>query len=335
MAKRAVFTVTVDGGDVTANLSPYLLDLTVTLNDGDEGDTASLSLDDSGGQIAMPRVGKPIAIALGWSGVGQRVVFTGTVDETRSAGDRSGGRLLRVSAKGFDAGGKAKEAQRRHWDDATVRQILADAGAAAGITDVRIDPGLAGIRIAYWAMSDESFLHMGRRLARRIGGNFRVQGQQAVMARRSARYGHVVTARHGENLHGWDIAPILSRQIYGKVRARFYDRVAGKWDQVEVETGLSGKAVLTLSPPADSREDAQRQAEAQAEASKRAAGGGSVTVEGDPDAVPDCICALAGARPGIDGPYRVTGVTHSLSKGAGFVTTMELGHPDARQPDNS
>lgn len=329
MSKKALFQVVVAGRDISSTISPILISLGVSLRDGDQGDMAFLSLDDTGGQIAMPAIGAPIVVAMGWAATGMRVVFEGTVDEVRSVGGRSEGRTLTISAKGFDASGKAKEPQRRHWDDATVATILKEAAAPAGITSVSVDPQLAPVKLKYWAMTDESFLHMGQRLARRIGGDFQVQGARAVMARRGARYAASITAVMGGNLHGWDIAPVLGRKIYGKVRADFFDRAAGRWDKIEVETGLGGDAVLVLAPPASDREDAQRQAEAKAEASKREAGGGSVTIEGTADAAPGCTCTVLGARPGIDRGYRVLAVNHSLNRSGGFVSVLELGHPDA------
>lgn len=329
MARRSIYLVTVNGRDITSTLAPILHSASVSLRSGAQGDTASIILDDTRGQIEMPSIGASISIALGWSDTGARVVFDGTVDETRSAGSRASGRILTISAKGFDAAGAAKDRIRKHWDDATVRTILGDAASLAGIGSAQVDPQLAGITLAYWAMSDESFLHMGQRLAERIGGNFRIQRDVAIMARRGAEYSPGVVARFGDNLHGWDIAPILGRKLYGKVVAPFYDRDAARWDKVDVETGLQSDAVLTISPPADDSDDAQRQAEAQAEASKRGAGGGAVTIEGSSDATPDGRCVVVGARPGIDGSYRVAGVLHSISRGAGFVTELELAHPDA------
>ena len=329
MARQAAYTVQINGMDITSTLAPLLVSASVSLRAGAEGDTASLILDDTGGQIAMPSIGAGIVIAMGWRDTGLRIVFEGTVDEPRSSGGRAVGRLLTITAKGFDSAGASKDRKRKHWDDATVETILSEAAKLAGLASVQVDPTLAGVKLKYWAMSDESFLHMGQRLAERIGGNFRLQRDVAVMARRGAAYAPQIVGRYGANLHGWDISPILGRKIYGKVAAPYFDRTTGKWDQVEIETGLVSKAVLKISPPADDKDDAKRQAEAQAEACKRAGGAGSVTIEGDPSAVPDAACIIVGARPGIDGKYRIAGVTHTLARSAGFLTQVEIAHPDS------
>jgi uncharacterized protein len=329
MARRAIYVVTVNGRDITSTLAPLLHAASVSLRSGGQGDAASLILDDTQGQIEMPSIGAAISIAFGWESEGARVVFEGTVDETRSSASRASGRLLSITARGFDSAGAAKGRLRKHWDSSSVQTILGDAAGLAGIDQVQVDPDLADITLTYWAMSDESFLHMGQRLAERIGGNFRIQRGVAIMARRGAQYAPETIARHGENLHGWDVAPVLGRRLFRTVIAPFYDQVAGRWDKVAVETGLPSDADLTISPPADDREDASRQANAQAEASKRAAGGGSVTIEGDPNSTPDGRCRIVGARAGINGSYRIISVNHTLSRGGGFVTAVEIGHPDA------
>lgn len=51
------------------------------------------------------------------------------------------------------------------------------------------------------------------------------------------------------------------------------------------------------------------------------------TIEGDAAAIPDGLCIVEGARPGIDGPYRIESVTHSYSRGGGFVTELSLRQP--------
>ena len=170
MSRRAVFMVTIAGTNITAPLLPVLISLTVSDKVGTHADTASLDIDDTDGRIVLPQIGAPVIVALGWEGGGVRVVFTGTVDEVRSSGSRGGGRTLSISAKGVDTTGKAKEPQQRHFDHKTVEDILKEAGSSASITEVEVDPALARITRTYFEMRDESFIHMGERLAREIGG---------------------------------------------------------------------------------------------------------------------------------------------------------------------
>jgi phage protein D len=226
MSRRANFMMVVAGSNITSTLAPVLISLTVSDKVGTHTDTATIEVDDTGGRIALPAKGAPVVVALGWDGEGMRPVFTGTVDEVRSSGSRGGGRTVSITAKGMDTTKKPKEAQQRHFDGKTVKDIISEAGQAAGVTDVEIDPSLASIPRAYFEMRDESFIHMGERLAREIGGNFRVHGSRAVMSKRGGAYTAAVVAAWGRNLHSWDITPTMGRTQYKTVRARWYDKAA-------------------------------------------------------------------------------------------------------------
>ena len=319
--------VTVAGTNITAPLLPVLISLTVSDKVGTHADTATLEIDDTDGRIMLPQLGEPVIVALGWEGGGTRVVFTGTVDEVRSSGSRGAGRTLSISAKGVDTTGKAKEPQQRHFDDKTVEDILKEAGSTAGVTGVEVDPALAGITRTYFEMRDESFIHMGERLAHEIGGNFRIQATTATMSRRGALYPASVAAVAGQNLHAWDISPALGRAQYGKVRARWYDPAEAAWKETEESTSLGANARHDHRYGRASEGEAGEQAAADKATSERDAGEGSVTIEGDTAAIPDGLCIVLGARPGIDGAYRIEAVTHRYSRGGGFITELELRQP--------
>ena len=327
MSKRAVFMVTVAGSNITTTLLPFLISLTVSDKVGTHSDTASLEIDDTNGRIILPQIGAPVVVALGWEGEGARVVFAGTVDEVRSSGSRGGGRVLSVTAKGMDTTKRPKEGQQRHFDDKSVDDILKEAGKSAGITEVEIDPSLASIKRAYFEMRDESFIHMGERLAREIGGNFRIQGNKAVMSKRGGSYTSAVIAAWGKNLHGWDISPSLGRAQYSQVRARWYDPAKAEWQETGEATSLSVEARHDHRYAKPDKNEATQQTASDRSTSERDAGEGSVTIEGDTAAIPDCLCIVMGARAGIDGPYRIESVTHSYSRGGGFITQLSLKQP--------
>lgn len=327
MLKRALLSVSVGGADISGLLGAHMISASVSLRAGGDADTASFTLDDTGGIFSMPTAGVPIVVSLGWVGGAVRPVFFGTVDEVRSVGGRTSGRTLSFTAKGFDTIGKTKSGISRHWDDSTVEDILIAAGSEAGVSSVEVDPDLAKIVLKYFAMVEESFLHMGRRLAQQIGGEFQVQGPKAIMAKRGGAYAPFVLASAGTNLHSWDIAPTIGRGQYGKIVATYYDPKAAQWKSVEEPTGLAATAVYTIKPAAADEADATRQAKAMAETSKRDSGKGSVTIEGDTAAIPGGLCIVAGARRGIDGGYRVSGVTHNVTRAGGWTTDIELNSP--------
>lgn len=328
MSKRAIVSVTVAGTNITSTLMPVLTSLSVSDKVGTHADTATLAIDDSNGRIVMPVIGAPVTIALGWVGAGVRIVFEGTVDEVKSAGSRGAGRMLTITAKGVDTTAPPKQGQQRHFDDCTIKDILTEAGKAAGISTIEVDPELASIRRAYVDMRDESFVHLGERLAREIGGNFRIQGTRAMLSKRDGNYSAAVTATWGVNLHAWDIAPQLGRTRFSAIRTRWYDTAKAEWSTVETATGLDVDAIYADRLPRAGEDEANQQNASDKATTKRDKGGGSVTIEGNTEAIPDGLCIIVGARPGIDGSYRIDSVTHTYSRGGGFVSQLSLKQPE-------
>ncbi|MDN2578956.1 contractile injection system protein, VgrG/Pvc8 family [Aquibium sp. ELW1220] len=328
MSKRAIVSVTVAGTNITSTLMPVLTSLSVSDKVGTHADTATLSIDDSNGRIILPQIGAPVSIALGWAGAGVRVVFEGTVDEVKSSGSRGAGRMLTITAKGVDTTAPPKQGQQRHFDNKTIKDVLTDAGKAAGITSVEVDPDLASIRRAYVDMRDESFVHIGERLAREIGGNFRIQGSQAILSKRDSSYTAAVTATWGINLHAWDLAPQLGRTRFSAIRTRWYDTSKAEWKAVETATGLDVDATYADRLPRADEHEANQQNGSDKATTRRDKGGGSVTIEGNTEAIPDGLCIIVGARPGIDGAYRIDSVTHTFSRGGGFVSQLSLKQPE-------
>jgi phage protein D len=324
VSKRAIFMVTVAGTNITAPLLPVLIQLTVTDNVGTHSDTANLEIDDTDGRIILPQKGAPVIIALGWESGGVRVVFTGTVDEVKSSGSRGAGRKINITAKGMDTTKQPKQNQQRHFDNKTVQQILSEAGKSAGITQVNVDPSLANLQRVYFDMRDESFIHVGERLAREVGGNFRIQGNTATLSKRGGGYTSFVRAVWGHNLHSWDIAPDLGRTQFSEVRARWYDKKEAKWKDTKQGTGNKVQARHDHRNPKADENEAKQQAGSDKATTERDKAQGSATIEGDTGAIPDGLCIIAGARPGVDGPYRIESVTHTYSRGGGFVTSLNL-----------
>lgn len=327
MSKRALFNVTVAGTNITTALAPVLMGLQISDKAGTHTDTASLDIDDRDGRIVLPTKGAEVNIALGWADTGMRVVFEGTVDEVKSSGNRSAGRRLSITAKGMDTTGRAKEPQQRHWDDATVEDILTDAAAYVGITDVQIDPDLAGLARTYFEMRDESFVAAAERLAREVGANIRITGGRLIVSKRKGDYQALVRAAWGDNLHSWQMSPQLGRPQFKAVRSRWYDFAAAAWRQVERTTGLDVDAIFSNRFPRGDEAEGEQQADSDAATVERDAGGGTVVIEGNTDAIPDGLCIVSGTRPGVDGSYRIDEVSHALTRNGGFVTTLTLKQP--------
>jgi uncharacterized protein len=76
-----------------------------------------------------------------------------------------------------------------------------------------------------------------------------------------------------------------------------------------------------------SKGHAEHSAKSTAKDNKKGEGGGSVVVDGTGAAQPGGSCMVSGARPGVDGTYRIESVKHALDKTSGWVTTLGLKNP--------
>lgn len=333
MGMKTVCEVYINGQNVSSTFFPLLIDIEITDKAGTASDSCSLKLDDTGGNILFPEDGASIEVLLGDES-GVDLAFVGTVDEVKSSGARSGGMVMSVTARGVDTKGKAKQPQRKHFDDKNVKDVVTEAGKEAGITSVEVAPSLASITRPYWAMQGESFLHFGERIAREIGGTFKVVGQKAIIADRNGGTSASgaalaqVSATRGVNLISWDLSPALGRQRYKTTKVRHYDRKTATWNEETAEIGDDGaEAEHTARHAAADQTEAKQGADGSAKTAQRLKGGGSITINGTTDAQPEGSVVLSGARPGIDGTYRIDAVIHNFSRGSGWTTRLDVKQP--------
>lgn len=324
--------INIGGQNVTTFVMPYLIQLTVTDKAGGTTDTCELELDDKDGQLFLPKTGDDVSVLLGNAG-GVSQVFVGVVDEIRSTGSTDGMKL-HVSAKSADTKGKAKEPKQKHWDKKKLSEVMTEAGQAAGINEVQVAPALASIERDYWAMQNESFFHFGSRLAREVGGTFKVAGKKAIIAEKNggaSASGAALpsfTALRPGNLISWDISPSLGRTKYKETKVRHYDTKTASWKEETEQTAIEdAEATFVDRHVAADQDEAKNRAKNHKKQSEREAGGGSISVNGTTVPQPEGNCILSGARPGIDGTYRIETVTQDFSAGSGWITRLELKQP--------
>ncbi|PYF05051.1 hypothetical protein BJ122_102277 [Rhodopseudomonas faecalis] len=333
MADQSLYRIVVGGLDISEKVFPILHRLSVTDQAGTTSDAAEIELDDIGAQIAFPDKSADIAIWLGWRYRGIAPVFHGTVSDARSVGDRGGGMRMVISAKGADTKSKVKQSVEKHWDKKPLSAVFQDAARLAGLTAI-VDPKLGKIERPYWAMSAESFLHFGHRLSEEIGGTFKVVGKTAILAARNGGISAsgialpTVIGRRGGNLIDWDVSPIVGRPRYNRIRVRWYDTKAAKWREEKVEVNdMDAEAEQTMRWTSANADEAKGHADSAAKESERNKGGGTATIDGDITAQPEGAFALVGARPGVDGLYKIDKVQHELSRSSGFTTRLDIKAP--------
>ncbi len=320
--------VTVDGRDMSAGMRSYLLDIEVTDKDGLASDTCSLTFDDTDGHLLLPKDGAKLSVFLQGA-----PIFAGTVDSVRSSGSRGGGRLLKVSAKGFDSRGKVKEPQGFHKDDATLKDFLGQAAKQAGLAGVRIGGDLGSIRRDYWAADGESFLQVGQKLAREFDATFKIRvgeaGDIAILQPRDETPLAAVTGMVGVNVISWDIEPFSGRKSFTRARVRYFDRkeAAFKTEDVAFDKDSAPEATNLVRIAAADKDQAKAIGKARKSEAGRETGGGTVEMDLTVTAQAEAPFLLSGTRAGVDGTWRIVSVRHSASRSGGATTSLELKQP--------
>ncbi|MBB3996862.1 phage late control D family protein [Aureimonas pseudogalii] len=343
MPWKVSWRVTVDGRDMSAGMRPYLIAISVSDKDGMASDAASLTFDDAVGQLLLPKGGANVAIELD----GVRI-FEGVVDGTPWALTRGGGRILSVSAKGLDTRGRAKEGQTWHLDDATLDEALQKGAKVAGLEGITVDRELGQLKRPYWSPQGASFLGWARRLAADHGATFKVRGSRAVFAKRgqgaSAAGGAMPTveAKIPGNVITAHIDPAQGRRAFKAARVRYFDRKKATFEEKDVEIGADDtEAVNVRRFTAADGDEADAIGQGRRSDAERERATGTIEMDLEPAAQAEGTLNLTGARAGIDGSYRIVGVTHKADRGGGATTSIEIKQPqgeagkDSRTPTQS
>ncbi|GJD78029.1 phage late control D family protein [Methylobacterium gregans] len=339
------FWVSVNGTPISSMLEPILIAMTITDTDGEEADSLEIEVDDAGGQISLPPTDAPIQAGMvrvedGGSDAGPPKMFSGKVDKVTSRMARGGGLTLLITAKSVDQKGKPKERQQSHHDKGKLSGVAQKFGQGAGLK-VKVAPGI-DVERDWWGMQGESFLEWGQRIAHEVGATFKVRGDQAVFAERSAGQssggqGLAAVRAHREfdtdgtrigNIVSGELSPTEDRHAWQKFEARYYDPKDAKYKTQDFEARRRPGSVVHRDrfTRADQGSAKARTKSTSAEA-EREQGGGTLTIDGDSTAQAEASCIVSGWRPGIDGTYRIKTARHRLTRSAGYLTELTLAQP--------
>ena len=333
------WSVSINGTNYTTRFNPHVMEIEATDGSGDGADTCRITLADDG-RIIMPKKGAAISVSI--MGV---QVFSGILKTPRCTYAKGQGGLMILNAAGHDTEDKGKEGQQTTKEDGSLGDFLQDMGKKAGYS-VKLDPELAKIKRTFWAAEGRSFRHMAQVLANEYGATVKFSGKKAVLARRgngTAPNGSAlatVRAYAPGNLISADMEPYEGSAVYRDVRFTWFDREKAEFKEEKADVrlqGLGGPATKVMRGKAASKDDAKDRSEGRANASERDKGGGSVEIDIEPSARAEGTCILSGVRPGIDGSYRISGVTHTLRPGdsGGATTKLELKQPDDKAGTDS
>lgn len=316
-----------DGTDLSDRVNPRLVSLTLTEKRGEEADSLEIVLHNHDGQLAPPRKGALLQLALGWDAgadVTPGMVAKGRfkVDEVERSGPPD---IVSIRARAADLAGTYRERRRKMWTDTTLGAILTEIAARNDLSP-RIHPDLAPKPIAAIEQAAKSDMAFVRDLGRRYDAVATPKGGALVFmpigADTTAGGAALPTAAMTKQ-KGWTWRfAATARDEYDGAQAQYRDLDGGKNQTVTAGGDKRKKLRRVYANKADA------EAAAQGEASKRKRGAYTFEYElvhGDPALIPNARVTLSGWDSEIDGiAWLIDEATHSLDGSGGLKTSVKL-----------
>lgn len=155
------FSLTLQGNDITHNIRPRLLSLSLTDNRGFEADQLDIELDDSDGLMVMPQRNAVLSLALGWQGSPLTHKGRFTVDEVEHRGAPD---TLTIRARSADFRGTLNTRREASYHDTTLGDIVRQVAARNQLT-AKLADGLDSLAIGHIDQTQETDAAFITRLA--------------------------------------------------------------------------------------------------------------------------------------------------------------------------
>lgn len=282
---------------------------------------------------------------------GMQVVFMGTINSVESGFSRNGGgRRIWIECKStsFKNDGKTPASmtlghgQPNDGDgqQISIADFVANVGKNHGFNV--ITQGVDHIKRDFWAQDNESFFAMGQRLALAHGLNFEVWGNNAYFTDpdklANGNDTPSIEAKWGMNLISWRIKPYSARAQWKGATAPFFDTWNGLWKSATQDIGGDGPfgnnaATASLPGSAPNAQAGEQMLGGMTTESREKRGTGWVIINGEPVCIPRATLIVQGARPGVDGSYRIDEAEHNYTRGGGFTTRCNVSHPQLNTAD--
>lgn len=332
-----IVEISIDGQPVAGSFYERLISVSVTDKEGIASDTFQMELNDGPPQfLAIPRTGAVVDIRIGY-GVA-RSLGTFVVDKVKP---KCLPYSMSISGKASDLrGGKLKQRRERHWDKATVKDIVQQISSDEGLS-AYVDPDIGAHEYEWFGQQDESNMHVLKRLAERHNGLFKVKDGRLIFSKQGS----------GKSASGAFIGSVVvtpativtgscefeanDRTKFSKVIAYYQDRDQARRIEVEADADADGDSEYRIPEPFANAAEADKAAQAKAKDLKRGEGAASVTVIGDAAICAGAPLLFEEVRPGLDGiPYVIDTAKHDYVKSEGFRTAISAKLYDGRSGES-
>lgn len=327
------FTILADQADITAAVLSRFISLSLTDAVGMESDLLEITLSDNdpAAPIAIPPTGAELQLFMGYDGINMPMGMF-VCDEVELAG-WPGEMVIRARAAVYDKskGGKSdlQTQKTRSWPAGTklgdmVAKIAKEHGMEPAVAD-----SLKSIKLPHTDQADESDINLLVRLAKKYDAVVKPGNGKLVLSKRG----------ESKSVSGQALAPVFltpadcanwrmvlsKRETAGMVVAYWHAVKQAKRNEVKVG---KGEPVRRLKQYYPTQEMALAAARADLQRRQRGQETISLTVTGTPLIAAEAPLTLAGFRPGVDGQWLISRVTHRLDKSSGYSCAVEGEKPN-------
>lgn len=345
------YQVTVDGVDVTAALHPRLMSLRITDNRGFEADTIDITLDDSDGQLAMPRRGARLRVGIGWQG--QPLVDKGafTIDELEHSGTPD---TLAIRGKSADLRASLNKIRQASYHKTTIGAIVDQVAQRHQLIPAAAER-FKGLLIDHADQQDESDPAFLTRLAQECGAACTIKAGRLLfitpgggVSASGQPLPAVTLTRQDGDAHRFAVA---DRDAYTGVSANWHDPSTATTEGSTIKRKRKRKKKPEETLPSDvtidkegrelligdsenvkvlrhvyaNKTNALRAARAEWERLQRGVAEFEITLAvGRPELYPEQPARVSGYKPEIDAAaWTLTQVTHDISP-SGYTNGLRL-----------
>lgn len=320
--RTPVWRLTIEGRDITRDISPMVLSVTYTDHATGESDEIELQLEDRDGRWRgewLPTAGDRIELLLGYQGEPLLPCGRFQVDELEAAGPPDA-MTIRALAAGIIPAFRTKRSSA--YEGQTLRQVAEKVAGRHGLSVVGEVRDLKIGRVTQQQETDLSFLS---RLAESFGYVFSVRDSTLVFYDVAALEAAGVTFTVRRNQVKEYRLQKKTKSSYAAVEVS-YDHPESKapvsrtvWAEGALRTG----DVYKIQARVENAEQADARARSTLRWLARGAQQGSLVLEGDPRICSGTNGTLQGFGK-FDGKYQVITSTHRMTRGAGYETELEI-----------
>lgn len=325
--------VEANAADITATISERFISLSLTDATGFESDTLEIVIADNDPltPVAIPPTGAELKVSLGYDGITQPMGLF-ICDEVELSG-WPGEMTIRARAAVYDKskGGKSdlQTQKTRSWETGTklgdmVAKIAGEHSLAPAVAE-----SLKNIALPHIDQADESDINLLVRLSKKYDAIVKPANGKLVLAKRGES-----KSVSGETLAPVQLSPfdcadyrltLAKRETAGMVVAYWHKTKQAKRNEVKVGKGEPVRRLKQYYPDENMALSAAKSELARRERGEQTV---SITCQGSPLIAAEAPLTLAGFRPGVDGDWLISRVTHRLDVG-GYSCSIEGEKPNS------